>query len=78
MLDSGPCLTCQHATGIMVTSIGLYRVCTPEEWQDCDALYRSGRLVSETSRVRRKRRGLRKFLRKTRAVAHLLRRSFAL
>jgi hypothetical protein len=73
-MDSGPCHTCQHAAGILATSTGLYRICSPDQWGDCEALRRSRGSVKDKSSARR-RRGLRirALLWKTRAVGHFLR-----
>ncbi len=77
-MDSGSCHTCQNAIGIMVTSTGLYRACSPENWRNCNALHRSSRRVAENASIVRQTRGrpVRTLLRKTRAVARLVRQSF--
>ena len=75
MLDPGPCHSCPHATGILVTPTGVHRTCTPEDWRICDLLYHASKAAAQReSRRRRFYRG-RVLVRKTRTIVQLFRRA---
>ena len=77
-MESGPCYACPNATGILITAVGAYHTCSPENWRNCSAVHVCA-VTAKVPDVRingaHRRVGI--ILRTRRNVVRLLRQSFA-